>query len=69
MKVKIQRFTEQEEWVDFKIVDGENAWKESINEVYILNLEGDQKYRALHNIGNLTEIYCSAFYLVPNIGF
>jgi uncharacterized protein Veg len=69
MIVKIQRLTEQEEWVDFKIVDSENAWIESINEVYTLNSEGGQKYRALHNIGNLTEIYCSTFYLVPNIGF
>jgi hypothetical protein len=68
--VKIQRLTEQEEWVDFKDIHGDDDkdWNDAVKEVYQLNTnENDSKYRAVFVNGFLTHIYCSGFYIVPTI--
>lgn len=63
MKVMIQRITEQEEWVHFKVVKGKDAWNESVKQVAELNSEVKGKYRAICKCGFLTYIYCSEFYI------
>jgi hypothetical protein len=69
MKVEIQKLTEQEEWIDFKTIEGDNVWDIAVKEVFELNSLKEGKYRALFVEGFLTHIYCSGFYMVPTIRF
>lgn len=66
--INIQKLIE-EEWIDFKIFNGngEEIWKEAIREVSELNNGDKKEYRAVFVNGPLTHIYCSGFYTVPTV--